>query len=904
MTKRSLSGPGGPQLVPPLHRRSAWPFAARGAEVEQFTDMLEDPETSAVLIHGKAGVGKTRLALECAQQAALRNMRVETATATASTRHMPLAALTHLLPLGASHEDPVATFSEACRALAPAPPGAGRGAAPVRTVLFVDDLHLLDNVSVVLIGQLIHAGLLFLIATANDEAVPSNAVEALDGYTSTQRIELAPFDDQQVSTVLREALDQPVEHATLAYFQETSLGHALYLHEMVAGALSSGSLELTNGVWRLTSAPTGTRRLTEIIRRRLSELSPELQAILECVVVCEPLPLSALLASCSHADLERLERQEWVRLSQSGRRTFCTMAHPLYGEAIRSRIPMARRREVLLEQIAALRSYGARRSEDALQLASWQLSADLPVDNELLVSAAGLARHARDFETVLNLLRPLPAAAVTFDVLQMRGEAYHHTGHWTQADECLADAQGRASDSAQFLTATSERVQNAYWGMGSTDYAFTIYANALAGREDVPLVEQVARVDKAGYLLYQGDVRNTLGLLSDAEEIPIPRIRMWGQLQRSRALAYLGRTAEAEALSQRVYEEVRAAPCSEGLIEPAAHGSVATVYRLIALTEAGRFDDARNVGCDGVANAIRGRAAESHVWAVAHLGRCELMAGRLGYAHDWLVESIALARSYDYPRPLAFSYACLAAVHAQQGHLEQAQAAYEEALGSSPDRQFAVGLTVDLAAAWIAIFRGEAGQAFAIVQRAAEAARTTAVHSYEGWLLSDAARMGFASEVRERLAALAESTDGNLARARSLSAAALAEGLYDSLCRAAEICADIGLELLAAETAVAASQSALRSGDDRLASAANVMATRYLVNCADPRTPGLVGESSQNLTGREMEIARLAAQGLSSQEVATRLVLSVRTVNNHLQRAYSKLGISSRRQLMGALVDL
>ena len=57
------------------------------------------------------------------------------------------------------------------------------------------------------------------------------------------------------------------------------------------------------------------------------------------------------------------------------------------------------------------------------------------------------------------------------------------------------------------------------------------------------------------------------------------------------------------------------------------------------------------------------------------------------------------------------------------------------------------------------------------------------------------------------------------------------------------------------------------------------------------------------LTGRERDIATLAAGGASSKEIADRLYLSVRTVNNHLQSAYSKLGIAGRRELATALAE-
>ena len=55
------------------------------------------------------------------------------------------------------------------------------------------------------------------------------------------------------------------------------------------------------------------------------------------------------------------------------------------------------------------------------------------------------------------------------------------------------------------------------------------------------------------------------------------------------------------------------------------------------------------------------------------------------------------------------------------------------------------------------------------------------------------------------------------------------------------------------------------------------------------------------LTAREREIALLVAEGLTTKDVAARLYLSARTVSNHLQNAYTKLGISKRSELAGAL---
>ena len=51
------------------------------------------------------------------------------------------------------------------------------------------------------------------------------------------------------------------------------------------------------------------------------------------------------------------------------------------------------------------------------------------------------------------------------------------------------------------------------------------------------------------------------------------------------------------------------------------------------------------------------------------------------------------------------------------------------------------------------------------------------------------------------------------------------------------------------------------------------------------------------LSDREWEVARLAADGVTSRAIAERLYLSTRTVENHLQRVYSKLGVAGRAEL-------
>jgi DNA-binding CsgD family transcriptional regulator len=62
-----------------------------------------------------------------------------------------------------------------------------------------------------------------------------------------------------------------------------------------------------------------------------------------------------------------------------------------------------------------------------------------------------------------------------------------------------------------------------------------------------------------------------------------------------------------------------------------------------------------------------------------------------------------------------------------------------------------------------------------------------------------------------------------------------------------------------------------------------------------------VGADRDELTATERQIAQLAAEGMTNRQIAGRLVVTPKTVEWHLTHAYAKLGVTSRRELAGAL---
>jgi DNA-binding CsgD family transcriptional regulator len=101
-----------------------------------------------------------------------------------------------------------------------------------------------------------------------------------------------------------------------------------------------------------------------------------------------------------------------------------------------------------------------------------------------------------------------------------------------------------------------------------------------------------------------------------------------------------------------------------------------------------------------------------------------------------------------------------------------------------------------------------------------------------------------------------------------------------------------------------AAATQLRSAQDRFVSLGArpwlERCDRELIACGLAPAKRL-GRDRERLTPQELSVARLAASGLSNREVATELMLSVRTVEFHLTHAYRKLAVGSREQLASRL---
>ena len=244
-----------------------------------------------------------------------------------------------------------------------------------------------------------------------------------------------------------------------------------------------------------------------------------------------------------------------------------------------------------------------------------------------------------------------------------------------------------------------------------------------------------------------------------------------------------------------------------------------------------------------------------------------------------------------------------AAIVADRPTLDDAAAVWDDLGADVSDPAMFPG---DLARgpAWRLMADGDLEGAHAVLEAATVRAIEEGHVAQAAHAAYDRVRLGRPRAVAEDLAALATQDDGRLLDALAAHATAAATGDVDGLAAAADVCSALGLVLSAAEAASEAADLARRRGDPRRATALARQVTGWVAEVEGARTPALLSADAgqvERLTAREREIAVLVAQGRSSKDIAAALVLSVRTVDNHLQRIFGKLGISSRAEVAAAL---
>ncbi len=895
-----------------------WPLVGRVEELALLRQLRSGSPAVSAVISGPAGVGKSRLAHEAVQEAA--NDGWATLGIRGSVGYAGVALGPFRTVLGRQGPAELTELTESVTHQLVSM------RSPRGLLMLVDDGQALDEFSAALLHQVVAAGLAVAIITTRAGApVPAALTDIWkDGFA--QRVELQNLSRLETLELLAKGLDGNVQDSSANRIWNVTEGNPLYLREVVLSSRETGALSRAEGEWRWRGEWATGARLQEIVGARLGTLDPDELTAMELLALAGSLPLSLLAELATAAAVQRLEGRGLVTTEQSGHRLEVSIAQPLHAEVLRRKMPALQQRSVRHTLVDALLASGARRTADRVRIACWSLGLGVEVDpmtlslgSDASLFSIGQAISVRLQEILPHALGGLPTDGPVVRqnhrvAVQLARASYEQNGGlregvalantlaWVGA---TAEAEIVLAELSVKAEATDDRIRLAlglawvrFWGRFLVEEARAGLVEAADEAErcggDPSLLADIHQ-DLAGIALNTAQPAAALtSAQSAAAAQGVPLSRSVAAPAAAAALVYLGRCGEAVALVDA------ALPPAQQSGHPL---SVAQLLfaRAAAQSRLGEFEEARRLTewlrdvalADGLLDATA-------IFGVL-LGEILLGQGRPGSAGRIFRDSAGLLAERDLfgYRPWALSG--LARARALSGEEESAESALDEARRSQPiSRNFDMSLY--LAESEIHRLAGR-------TEAAATAARSGAAWARDAGMVGDEVqglqawvRVEPSAEAAARLAELADMTDSPLVRAIADHARAVTTSDADLLRDVSERFAAMSAWWFAAEAAAAAAVVLERRHQARPAAAAARLAENYGQQCETLRLPSAdVLTGPGRLTNREREVATLAATGRSTKEIAERMHVSPRTVENHLHHAYVKLGVTDRSALASAL---
>jgi class 3 adenylate cyclase/DNA-binding CsgD family transcriptional regulator/tetratricopeptide (TPR) repeat protein len=802
-------------------------------------------------------------------------------------------------------------------------------------LLFVDDLHWADAPSLSLLGYLIStvaASPIALAGTYRPEGILEN--KALRQFVTNARragtiteLPLRGLGSDHVAEMAAGILgDAPP--ASVLELSARAAGTPLFVEALIRGLVDAGSLVRTDGGWFLNADhPTALPpSVQDLVVDRLDLLVPEERSTVELIAHgAQGLPHDVLeRAGGLDSDelltvVRRLGEAGLLVQEDDGPQVTYRLGHPLIQEVAAAELPAVASRRV---HARLARTFEELRPRDLDSLAFHYRRAGHEVDRdralEVLLAAGerarSLAAHeeaARHFGAALPLIRDGQRPELLAHVLERLGDSWEPLGEnaaamevWTEA----VDELERAGD----VRGVARLHRRLALGVYSTGDIATAERYADAGinalRGDAPSDELFA-LHAARFLI--------------APPLDDPERARETSAQLMRLAESLGTVpAKTEALISGVTLLYIA---GEDAIDPrnvAAQGQEA----LRIAEQAGDWPLARRAHrdlgwlalyyYDHATMRAHARAQidiDRRLGDIAHqpaslfqLGYMELVAGNFEESLKIAEEAVASARRYDQRRSLGMCLAQLALTEIHRGdldaagdHLGEAQQVFPQ-LFTDPRGRLVIGWP----RAAFALERGD----FAGVRRAAgpiHPPMTSILVGVAQVLEGDlegavATQATLAARARGELfpAAMADRLLGLIEKARGEENSARehlerSAGTLDTLALPFEA----AVSRLHAGTKENVSQALVTF--EALGAARDADKARRALRGLGVRLPSARSGrgTDQRLSRREMEVAGLVAEGLTNAEIAERLVLSVRTIESHLDHVYARLGMSSRAAL-------
>jgi DNA-binding CsgD family transcriptional regulator len=867
----------------------SWPFVGRSGALDVLSRVWRIGSDAGILLEGPAGVGKTRLAdALLAQIAETDDITVVRCVASVASQHVSFGAISHWLPDGGA-ELPT---SHPGKVLAQVRQSTGGR----RVVVMVDDIVFLDEPSVTLFASLLALGELFLIGTRRDEQPIPPAVDSLMRSFDLQRFVVQPLDNEALAVAAEAVLGRRLDAHSLERLLDRSAGNPLYAKELVLQAITTASLHINPSGTVQLEMDTMAPRLIELVRQRIDDLAPELIEALELIAVAEPLLDTDIERAGLIAPTTRLEQLGIVRLDRQADDLLIRVAHPLHGEVVRASMGELKRRHHLLAAAAIIRQRPLPWRDDPVRVALWELDAGRTPDRSDLIAAAERARAVADIPTTRRLAEAAHHCAPGVDSQVLLFESLFLLGEFDAAELVGAQPLPPDADVPTLITMMMTRMDNVLWGMGEPAAAEALVESYRPSLSSFGL-ESIVDIPKAFIAAINGRSAHAVELLGDEPDNPM--IFLLASTALINAAIQRGRFADARRMCRRAIDMLDAMRDPRGTMD----GRFFVINEALVAADDGSLREAIAT-CDAAQPGVLAeRLAFMRCFLASIGGVTALRAGYLDRADAWFAELDAVTTVVPLPAGRRLAVAGRAAVAGQRGDAAACRTMIDRFESVRTNLRW-METEVRLGFAWAHIGVDEPAAARELARTAAKWAIDADEPVDALCALVECCRLGDGPWAASQLGHIATVTD-----LEGPSMAAFADLVRAHNTRRADLFADLAARLasldhhlLAAETASIAARHFEAEGRRRDAERLTALANSELRYCPGAATPALsIVRSVSPLTKREMEIARMAADGHTSREIASRAFLSPRTVENHLHRVYSKLGVSTRDELSSRL---
>lgn len=833
---------------PPL--TTGWATVPRLEQIAEIRDALDSGHSAVVI--GPAGVGKTHLVGAVLRELSLSGSNAVLALSGADIPTRPLAELV----ARSGHPSPV-----------------------VR----VEDGHELLPDTARELTALARSGAARVLVTLRPAAAGRAPWLALWKDEVAARIDVSPFTDLEVDQLLHDSLGGPTTPNTFIRIMSRTGGNAFFLRETLRAELAAGSLAVRQGVWMGTKDAPLTPRVRDYVRGELAQLSLGEREALELVALAGELPVRQLTSLVPDGVLGNLITDEVISVEASGPLESALIPtarapHPMVAEAVRTLMPPDRGRRLhdLLHTAEGARSSGEPPAM-VLHTVTWALEHGLELPPGRVMVALREATRLNRWTTVERIATAaLSGGLAQPEVLLRRAYAWRVLSEPARAVADLSVAQDLLRDHSV----------------------------------DPMLVARLAEMRADLHQYHENDLVSAVNCLDEARA-RLVTAEITGDLDplaTTRARHFL-EVARVSRLGQGGRFDVSISPALTMLEEPDPHATH-VLLRLVhstalGLGQMGRISEARAL-CERYEPLVPPGVETTPLWvgddivmARFHVHRWE---GDVRAMEDIFTHALGTRSRFGLRE--AYTQIGVGMLAAARGHWSEARTHLVMASARySVDDLHGVGAYATSMEALALAATGDARGAREAIDRtrtiplrvsaALESDLRLNLVDVECWLGSDRAwseAAALARWCRQRglLRTELEAWHRTLVAARPKSADS---SDVEVLARIRELGEQVSGPR---PQALVAHATAVVEGDGALAQ----IAERELGACGLWLPPRRTGAS---LTRREREIAALAAGGLSSRAIAERFTLSVRTIDSHLSRVYTKLGVNSRRELADTL---